>query len=329
MSTCSGVPASQFTGPLVLGYQFNWALYGVLGMQLFIYTHAKVPEARVWTKVVVWIVFLLETAQIVMTTHDAFHELALSWGDCAGLTALYWAWLDQPIFAGITTAIIQCSYAYRVSILSRSWLLAGLIVSTSLMQMSASIAEGMLVLGLPSVADTQVDTYKSTAVRLGGTFFCDILIAFSMMILLFRARRRTDFKDTQSKLNRLIRLVIETGMTTAIVAIIDLTLFLTFQRNYYHVAPALMLSKLYSISYLVFLNSRVAFAHADEQSADRDISIPRYGQETVERSERIQITIDRETFTESLAMIDLESAKAAADVERAESISVKRNGREA
>ena len=33
------------------------------------------------------------------------------------------------------------------------------------MQMSASIAEGILVLGLPSVADTQVDTYKSTAVQ--------------------------------------------------------------------------------------------------------------------------------------------------------------------
>ncbi|OCH93204.1 hypothetical protein OBBRIDRAFT_885715 [Obba rivulosa] len=327
MSTCSGVPASQFTGPLVLGYQFNWALYGVLGMQLFIYTNAKVPEARVWTKVVVWTVFLLETAQIVMTTHDAFHELALSWGDCAGLTALYWAWMDQPMFSGITTAIIQCAYAYRVWLLSHSWLLAVLIIATSLTQMSASLAEGILVLNLPSVADTQVDTYKSTAVRLGGTFFCDILIAFSMMILLYRVRSRTDFKETQSKINKIIKLVLETGMSTAIVAIIDLTLFLTFQRNYYHVAPALMLSKLYSISYLVFLNSRVAFVHADERAMDA--SMPRCVRDTGERSEAIQINIDRETITDSLAMVDLEMAKSQAYKERAESILAKLNGLEA
>ncbi|EMD36402.1 hypothetical protein CERSUDRAFT_115404 [Gelatoporia subvermispora B] len=293
-----GVPTYQLTGPLVLGYQFNWALYGVLGMQVYIYAYAKVPEARRWTRLIVYGVFLLETLQIVMTTHDAFHELALSWGDCEGLVALYWSWFDQPILAGLTTGIIQCSYAYRIYIFSRSKLLVTTIAAASLMQMSAATAEGILVLDLPNVADTEAATYKATAVRVAGTVFSDLLITGSMLYLLFRARSRTDFKETQTRLNKLIRLILETGFSLTIIAIIDLTLFLVFKRNYYHVAPALMVSKLYGISYLVFLNSRVAFVHAEPINDDKTTIPWRVRDPANHGSDPIQISINREVFTD-------------------------------
>ncbi|OCH93205.1 hypothetical protein OBBRIDRAFT_790520 [Obba rivulosa] len=293
-----GVPTYQLTGPLVLGYQFNWALYGVLGMQVYIYNYAKVPEARQWTQLIVYGVFLLETLQIVMTTHDAFHELALSWGNCTGLVSLYWTWFDQPILAGITTGIIQCSYAYRIYIFSRSKALAGIISLTSVMQMSAATVEGILVLNLPDVADTEAATYKATAVRVAGTVFSDLLITGSMIYLLFRARRRTDFKETQTRLNKLIRLILETGLSLAVIAIVDLTLFLTFKHNYYHIAPALMVSKLYGISYLVFLNSRVAFVHAEPVSEERATIPWRVRDAGGHGTDPIQISINREVFTD-------------------------------
>jgi len=305
-----GVPVIQLVGPLVLGYQFNWALFGVLSVQMYIYHQARMPDGR-FVKTLVYGLYLLETVQTVLATHDAWHEIALSWGNCLGLLGLYWAWLSQPVISGIASATIQCFYAWRIRVLSKSTPLAMFIAAIALMQGSAAIAEGVSVLVTQNVPGTQVDTFKITTVWLGGTAACDVIIA-SLMVY-FLSRSRTGFRSTDSVLNKLIRIIVETGMATAIVAIIELSMFLSFKHNFYHIVPSLMLSKLYSNSLLVLLNNRLTISYRrDSEFTGSEISGRSRGEVETQRSRgggMIQVTIDRETYNENIAMVKLQDQR--------------------
>jgi hypothetical protein len=246
-------PTIQLTGPLVLGYQFNWGLYGVLATQLYTYHQAGFRDNRL-IKSIVYGLFVVETLQLVMATHDSFHTLALGWGNLSDLLGVWFTWFDLPFLTGLTSATIQCFYAWRLYVLSKSYVLAITIAAIALVQGAAAMAEGLQIFISQNVPGTQEDTFKTTAVWLGGTALCDIIICCGMFY--FLSKSRTGFRATDSMLNRLIRITIETGMATAVIAIIELTLFLTFKHNFYHVVPAFMLSKLYSNSFLVLLNSR-------------------------------------------------------------------------
>ncbi|OCH83825.1 hypothetical protein OBBRIDRAFT_711595, partial [Obba rivulosa] len=236
-----------------LGYQFNWALYGILSVQIYIYYQARMLDNYL-TKSVVYGIYLVETVQTILATHDAWHEFAIDGGSCAGLLALNLNWLSIPIITGFTSATIQCYYAWRIRILSRSNIVAAFIAALAVMQGSAAIAEGITAVTQQDVAKLQAETLKITTVWLGGTAACDVIIASIMVYSL--ARGRTGFKSTDLILNKLIRATVETGLCTALLATTELVLFLVFKHNFYHTLPSLMLSKLYSNSLLVLLNNR-------------------------------------------------------------------------
>lgn len=95
-----------------------------------------------------------------------------------------------------------------------------------------------------------------------------------------------------------------TFLSIAIFAIIELTLFLTFKDNFYHVAPSLVLSKLYSNSLLVLLNNRSALRDSKQDIHMDGSQTSTSGQFTVTRS-GIQVNISNETFSDNLAMVSL------------------------
>ncbi|KAG1837489.1 hypothetical protein F4604DRAFT_2000616, partial [Suillus subluteus] len=255
----------------VLGYQFNWGLYGVLATQLYTYHQARFQDTRL-IKSIVYGLFVIETLQLVMATHDSFHTLALGWGNILDLSNVWFSWFDLPFLTGLTSATIQCFYAWRLYILSKSYVLAITISAIALVQGSAAMAEGIQIYISQNVPGTQEDTFKTTAVCvwLGGTALCDIIICCAMFY--FLSKSRTGFRATDSMLNRLIKITIETGMASAVIAIIELTLFLIFKHNFYHVVPAFMLSKLYSNSFLVLLNSRKSIKRSTNSESSRSFS---------------------------------------------------------
>ncbi|KIJ37124.1 hypothetical protein M422DRAFT_50736 [Sphaerobolus stellatus SS14] len=102
--------------------------------------------------------------------------------------------------------------------------------------------------------------FPVVSVWLATSAIVDILVAICMTYLLLK--RRTHFYQTQLLISRLIRLTIETGSGTAIVAMIDVTLFNTTKGTNLHACPAIVLAKLYTNTLLVVLNSRL-YAHRD------------------------------------------------------------------
>ncbi|KZT00515.1 uncharacterized protein LAESUDRAFT_666021, partial [Laetiporus sulphureus 93-53] len=239
----------------LLAYQFNWVLYGVLVMQVYTYHQVSFRD-HVAIKCLVYGLFALETVRTILLTHDSFQQLALNWGSLEGLYTLNYLWLDVPIFIGISSVCIQCFYAWHIYILGQSKALSILILLVALMQCGGAFAEGILSKVYSNVPGTQINTLRSCTVWLAGTSTCDVIIACSMVYHL--SRKRTGYKSTDIVINKLIQLVIETGMATAIIAIIELSLFLQFKHNFYHIVPALLLSKMYSNSLLALLNNRVS-----------------------------------------------------------------------
>jgi hypothetical protein len=61
-------------------------------------------------------------------------------------------------------------------------------------------------------------------------------------------RARSAFHESNTVIVKLIAMTVETGTLCAVVAVIELAMFLSYPHNNYHIAPALALSKLYSNS---------------------------------------------------------------------------------
>ncbi|KAH9481921.1 hypothetical protein JR316_0006451 [Psilocybe cubensis] len=97
----------------------------------------------------------------------------------------------------------------------------------------------------------------SSMLWLGGEVVCDICIAVCMFHLLRRAKvEKTG--STRNHAQRIIKLTVETGGMTATVALLDVLLILIHRGAKYDYQPTTAaVSKLYSNTLLLSLNSRV------------------------------------------------------------------------
>ncbi|KAK7689666.1 hypothetical protein QCA50_007461 [Cerrena zonata] len=259
MSAPPGLPPippiiAQLTGPLLLGHFFNWGLFGALTVQTYIY-YLAFPYDRLLPKCIVGFTFVIELLQTVLATKDAFRNFGTGWGNMADLDAVGLLWFSVPVLGSIISCAAQLFYAWRVRILGRNNWIVAIIVVLSFVQCGAGIYSGGLAHVVGRFSEVQKRGYINTCIWLGGTALCDVIIAASMIFYLHKSK--TGFYMTSTLLTRFIRLTVETGLTCATFAILDLALFLAFQENNYHLAPSIALSKLYSNSLLVVFNARV------------------------------------------------------------------------
>lgn len=267
MSTVTEVlPADMapLAGPLLLGYLFNWGLYGVLSCQVYVY-HMAFPNDGRFTRGFVYAIYLLETAQTVLVTHDAFNAYAKGFGNIEALGSAQLEWVAVPIFSGIVSCAVQMYYGYRLSLLSGSRLLWLAIAVLALTQGVSAIVQGVQAFFIGNFADLASKAFVSCTIWLAGSALCDVIIAISMTIVLLR--KDTQDPSTRAVVSRIIRLVVETGCLTALAATIDITLFLRFTHNSYHGCVALTLAKLYSNSLLVIFNSRLRISDGRNSTA--------------------------------------------------------------
>jgi len=245
---------AQLTGPLLLGHFFNWGLFGALTVQVYIY-YLAFPKDRWFSKGIVTFAYTVELLQTVLATRDAFRNFGTGWGDMRELDAVGWLWFSVPVLGSIISCLGQVFYAWRISILSQSYWVSGVVLILSLLQFGTGLYSGAYAHIIGVFSQVQIREYKTTCVWLGGTALCDVIIAISMMYYLQRSK--TGFKQTAALISKFIRITVETGLVCATFAILDLALFLAFKENNYHLAPSIALSKLYSNSLLAVFNARV------------------------------------------------------------------------
>ncbi|KAK0483074.1 hypothetical protein EDD18DRAFT_1293867 [Armillaria luteobubalina] len=251
----AGYPVERRSGPLIVGYLLNWGLFGTLSIQLYLY-YLAFPKDRKFTKYLVYGIYIIELVQTILVTHDAFTVFGYGFGDLDALTDVHSNWLVVPIMGGIAASVGQGFYAYRIFILSRSRIVFAFIICVSLTSFVAAIIAGICIFQEGDIANIN-DRRMSVSIGIScaGYALCDIAIAICMTYYLMRSS--TGFRRTQILVTKIIRLTIETGSLTTVIALVIPILFFMFPYQDFFMTPALIISKLYANTIYMVLNSRI------------------------------------------------------------------------
>ncbi|KAF7299973.1 hypothetical protein MKEN_01319400 [Mycena kentingensis (nom. inval.)] len=262
-------------GPRLVGILFNWGLLGVLSVQIYVY-HINFPKDSRLLKFLVYIVYVLDWAQTCTATYDAFQWFVYGWGSIPALYNIYLTFVDMPIISSIVAAIVQATctqvfFGWRIWKLSRSWLMFSTICVLALLALVSGFVEAYYLFLDSSEVNKSLPLTKVIGVRLGTSAAVDALIAIATTIYLLRSMG-TGFSRTNSIITRLIRLTIETNTVTTIAATIDLICFVKF-TNGLHQVSAINLCKLYSNTFLVLFNNRLALQSDGSVVTDRAMGL--------------------------------------------------------
>jgi len=248
-------------GPQLLSLCFNWALLGILNIQVYSY-YDYFPDDRPSLKCLVYGMLIYEWVQTGLITAVGMDIYVYAYGDVSTITGAHNGWFSVPIMDGIVATVVQTFFAWRIYRLSRmrlfkSRLLAGSIVVLAIIQAIASIIGGAMQESVMNATAIQSHTMRYPfAVWLGAGVLADATIAVSMTILLFKSKVGVARSD--AVVNRVIRLVVETGTLTASMAIITIILanLHPLRETLLYETPAVNLTKIYANTFLVNLNSR-------------------------------------------------------------------------
>jgi len=243
-------------GSLIIAAYLNWGLLGLLVLQSYNY-YLAFPRDRPIAKIMVYSVLLLELTQTAVSSYDIYMSLASPFGSPDALEAIHHHWLTVPVFGALTGGIGQFFFAYRIWSLTDSKekgtpIIIGLL---GLASSSSGIVAGVTFFKAKSFTHLMQDGNNLAAIGIWNGFgsLCDIVIALCMPYYLMR--HGTGLRSTHIKIVNLIRLIIETGMVTAFVAILHFCLY--FIKTTTFLIPGLTISKVYGNTMLVILNNRI------------------------------------------------------------------------
>ncbi|KAK0495039.1 hypothetical protein EDD18DRAFT_1355039 [Armillaria luteobubalina] len=252
----AGYPIERVSGPLIVGYLLNWGLFGTLSIQLYLY-YLAFPKDRRFVKSLVYGIYIIELVQTILIAHNAFALFGYGFGDLEVLAEIHVDWLVVPIMTAIVTFVGQCFYAYRIFILSKSRIIPAFVICVALVSFVVSIVTGVWNFQADDVAKIKdLKISISTGISCGSYALCDVVIAICMTYYLMRSQ--TSFRRTQILVTKLILLIIETGSLTAVIALVIPILLFAFPHEvFYYATPAFIISKMYSNTIYLVLNSRI------------------------------------------------------------------------
>ncbi|KAJ4474839.1 hypothetical protein J3R30DRAFT_616360 [Lentinula aciculospora] len=255
-----GVPSNiaLITGPYVLGGVFSYGLFGILIVQLFFYQYTFYHRDPTWLKIFVWVLALLDLVITIMWTVFMWEILASHWGDPTILTNVKTAEVI-PLLSGIVGSMAHFFYAWRIYRLTRSMVIPIPVILISLTTCAMAGYSGIKGAEIGTARFSEMDPEVST--WLGGSTLADFLITAVLVLQLFRYNKRSSSSQTRDALQRLITLTVETGLVTALTALLELLLFILFKENTLYFIPLFMLSKVYSNCLLATLNTRSIINH--------------------------------------------------------------------
>ncbi|PPR03485.1 hypothetical protein CVT26_007891 [Gymnopilus dilepis] len=257
-------------GPLIVGYLLHWGLFGTLSTQVYMYFIAF-PSDPWGIQVLVYGVYIAEVIQTILLSQSCFRTFATGFGDINAVIAEGNLWFSVPIMSSCIAAVVQAFYAYRISILARSYILPGIILFLSLLQLGGGLATGIIANQSKLFTDfLGLRVFISTGLWNGASAACDVLIAAGMTYYL--SRTQTQWRQTRQIVQKLIRLIIETGTLTATIAIINLILSLLPGKPTYFQATSGILGKMYSTTMMVVFNSRMKILGGSQSENSEYIS---------------------------------------------------------
>ncbi|KAM5544561.1 hypothetical protein V8D89_001459 [Ganoderma adspersum] len=273
--------AQEVYGPLFIGVMFNIMLYGVMFTQTYLYFNMY-KDDHAWIKVFVFTLFALDAINtafditiIYIPLIDRFGDVALqlSWQVCEDVAdSMRFTESNvppiDPVLTGVIAALVQLFFAWRVKVLTSNRVIVALIVVLAIIQLFGGTGTTVAVSIVPQY--TEFRRWKSIAiVWLVSAGLADILITATLVWHL--RKNKTGMSITDDLINRIIALTVQTGLITALFAMLDLILYLNMASGW-HLMSNVPLAKLYTNSLMSTLNCRRVWKASS--NADRSFGPP-------------------------------------------------------
>ncbi|KAF7966305.1 hypothetical protein HWV62_39201 [Athelia sp. TMB] len=240
-------------GLILIGVFISLILFGIIVSQVFTYFQHCEKDA-LWQKLFVGALFALDTLSSVLAMAWMYYLLIDNWGQPTAFASGDWLLAADPMLAGAVAFMVQLFFAWRIHVIARTpWQTLGILLCAAL-TLCGGLGTGVAVLWVKEYA--RFASFKPVAaVWLLAASVGDIAITVALTYHL--RRRKGTFKATDRLLDRIIQLTIQNGLLTALVAVVDIALYLSTPTPY-HIALSFLMPKLYSNTVLSSLNARRA-----------------------------------------------------------------------
>ncbi|KAF7321141.1 WD-REPEATS-REGION domain-containing protein [Mycena chlorophos] len=262
-------PAEVAHGPMFLGLACNIMLLGIMFTQLYLYMTTYKRDS-VFLKSYVAVLMLADTLNTGFMTAYLYQSLIVHFDDLAYLAKANWVFATDPAMTGIIGAMVQFFYAWRIATLTGNNWIVLIVALCALTNLFGGLASAAAIAFVPQFSHFQ-EFQVPVICWLLGAAVGDVIITTTLVI--FFRRHRTGSSATDTRVDRIIRLTIQTGMITTICSVIDLGLFLG-DTSGMHLLFNLPLAKLYSNSLMSSLNSRGGWRRAEGDDSGESKSVP-------------------------------------------------------
>ncbi|KAJ6615219.1 hypothetical protein B0H10DRAFT_80678 [Mycena sp. CBHHK59/15] len=251
MPTTPALPNVQLSyGPMLIGVFFNMILYGVLVGQTLTYYQVYKKDAG-WMRLFVLCLFVVETANTAFDMAMMYQPLILEYGERPNFFPT--VFVTQPICVVLVSMPIQLFFAWRIVQLTKSIWIPIVISVFAVGSFAGGVWTGVMVQVLKQFAKKPL-LHNSALLWFLASCVADVLITISLVLAL--SKKKTGFVATDSVVDKIIRMTIQTGMMTAIFSILDVVCFMALPHYAVNFVWDLALSKLYSNCLLSTLNAR-------------------------------------------------------------------------
>ncbi|KAF7349362.1 hypothetical protein MSAN_01726000 [Mycena sanguinolenta] len=264
----------KLTIPVFVGTVVNWSLLGALAVQVYIY-YLAFPNDRRSSKCVVAFVVVAEILQTLANSRDSIRMFGAGWGNPQVLEDIGWAWFSVPILGSLIASVGQIFFCMANLYHREECIRPHFNHACHCLPIRCGYLdwggyhprEGVLAVpshGAPLRFALQRGIWQInplTQAWLAATAVSDLIIVAGMVFYLLKARQSEFKSKTKATVSRIIRVTVETGVLCALSAVIVLCLFVAFDGNNYHLGVCIWLSKVYSNSMMIILNSRAHIGH--------------------------------------------------------------------
>ncbi|EPQ53922.1 hypothetical protein GLOTRDRAFT_116659 [Gloeophyllum trabeum ATCC 11539] len=256
-------------GPTLIGVLFNVFLFGCVITQCYLYFITfKNDSPRI--RFLVWFLLIADTLNSAFECVVAYEYTITSFGDYVAASNGNWRAGTGPVLIGVIAATVQGFFAWRVYRLTHlRWffILICCLIFVQFVGAAGTGVAGSIIKPFAEWGRWQVRVPIVVWLVLAATVDC--LLTLTMTFHL--QRNRTGFAVTDHIVTKIIKLTVQTGMLTAVWAVLDLVLYLSVPQPV-HLIFNLPLPKLYTNSLLSTLNARKNGAGDSSRSAPGALS---------------------------------------------------------
>ncbi|KAJ7052924.1 hypothetical protein C8F01DRAFT_562333 [Mycena amicta] len=250
-------------GPLLIGALLNTLLYGIMVVQAYLY-FTRYTSDRTWFKYLVGYLVLVETVNLVCDVGLIYEPLIIRYARPEALITSPILLRPDAVLTVLISTPTQLFVAWRLHVITRSYFLSLTIALLAIVALGGGISTSAIVSLHPDFAS--FPTFKPEVITwLVASSACDVVLTASLVFSLWK--RKTNMAGTDSYLNKIIRLTVQTGLITAAAACLDMLFYVLIPNTTYNFILDFPLSKLYTNSLISTLNARPWRESATEYNA--------------------------------------------------------------